>query len=135
MSDELEYCECCDVTSDDVELCDVDGKLLCSECERKHVEEKQKDELEETVMALAAKHGWRQSRNGWHRAETGTIYIELRRDQDDEMETLKVRIADHPTAHCSEDISLVIASGSEGFNDHNIEILERRLSREFVANA
>ena len=54
------------------------------------------------------------------RSAGGTEYYEIfvpsGTDDPDGDVTLRVRVADHPTAHCSEDISLVFGGG--GPDDH-----------------
>lgn len=108
----------------------------CPTCRRRERAEAEKDELEEQVKALAAQHEWEVADN--HRADTGSVYIKLHRecdacilgtDGDCTCEELTVRISDHGSCYCSEDVSLVIPSGNESGDDHTFEYLRKRLTR------
>jgi len=72
-------------------------------------------------------------------AQTGTKYIRADRDCEEKgcyqmVASLLIRVADHSTAYCSEDISLVIP-GSEGGDDHTIDCLRERLAGEYKGQA
>lgn len=85
-----------------------------------------REATEEEVERLAAQHGWRVDLTSV--ASTGTRYYRLRCvcDAECEHDDLTLRISDHPSAHCSEDVSLAFDGGGD---DHTIEALARRLSR------
>lgn len=98
--------------------------------------------LQKAVEALAAKHGWRWER--WSVASTGSRYTTLERtapradgttildvfgDEIPNIQTLNVRVANHPSKYNTEDISISLV---QGHHDHTLEILERVLMREFV---
>ena len=116
-------CSTCD--KDSVEEHFVWDSGECEECHRLGEAAEWKDKTEAAVKALAAKHGWSCMLKSI--AQTGSMYYDLLRDlPGDEIEMITVRISDHSTAYCSEDVSL---SMHEGGDDHTIEYLERRLSR------
>lgn len=104
-----------------------------------------------TVWELARQHGWDIYGGDYkaatpadvlvvaHHAETGSYYVEATRwginsDGEDDSESIKIRISDHPTAHCSEGLSLVVGDAS-GPDDDNLMILAERLSRPFCGYA
>lgn len=100
----------------------------CQKLEQKHLW------LEATCMKvkeLASEHGWTIDR--WTKAETGSRYTELFREcssclgvicGDCECETIKIRVSDHATAHCSEDFSIAM---SPSLDDHTLNDLEKFL--------
>lgn len=80
---------------------------------------------EDWLYDVAAMHGW--SIRMTSVAGTGSRYYEATREtSDDGLESVKFRISDHPTAHCSEDYSLAREPGGD---DHTREIVERRLAQ------
>lgn len=85
-----------------------------------------REATEEEVERLAEQHGWRVDLSSV--ASTGTRYYRLRCvcDAECEHDDLTLRISDHASAHCSEDISLAFDGGGD---DHTIDALARRLSR------
>lgn len=115
----------------DRELC------WCDKCREKYQRATEMDDLEQEVERLAAEHQWDVVDR--RLADTGSVYIELHRecdvcilgkDDDCTCESLSVRISDHGSAYCSEDVSLVIPSGNAGGDDHTVEILRKRLIRK-----
>jgi hypothetical protein len=109
---------------------------FCEKCRQRDRAESEKDELEQQVRALAAELEWQVA--DAHRADTGSVYLTLRRecdacilgtDDDCTCEEMTVRISDHGSCYCSEDVSLVIPSGNAGGDDHTIEYLRKRLTR------
>ena len=85
------------------------------------------------VEQLAEEHGWHVGR--WQLSgSTRSRYVELTRtcsacsDDADEAcacESLKVRVSDHGSCYCSEDVSLAMHPSGD---DHTIEDLEGRLT-------
>ena len=72
-------------------------------------------------------------------AHTGTKYIRADRDCEEKgcyqmVASLLIRVGDHSTAYCNEDISLVIP-GEEGGDDHTIDCLRERLAGEYKGQA
>jgi len=111
---------------------------LCEACrltdERDAARHAWMTEAEARVESLAKAHGW--SRDRWHVAQTGSQYVELTREGLDEdgdaaWQTIKVRVSDHATAHCSEDISIAM---DPGYDDHTFEFLAQRLAAPFEAD-
>jgi hypothetical protein len=114
---------------------------FCEECRR---EKDWLDWLEATLDAVerfAKQHGWDFNRHDYSGGfNTPSRYYELTRlggewDADNEeyldIETLKLRLSDHGTCYCSEDISLAMnASG----DDSTLEALGRRMARPFDAD-
>ena len=122
-----------ELSTDDIEQ----GITLCEKCQATADWHEWHEEILETVEALAAKHEWEFDRT---QASGGTNtrshYYELFREcdvcilgKDDgecTCETLKLRISDHGTAYCTEDISLAMTPSGD---DHTLETLEKRLAR------
>lgn len=108
----------------------------CEKCRDGYTKTTELDALESLVKSLANEHEW--GVVDQHRADTGSVYIELHRecdtcilgsDEDCSCETLKVRISDHGSCYCTEDISLVIPSGNPSGDDHSVEYFQKRLVR------
>ena len=61
-------------------------------------------------------------------SQGGSNYYELERESADEMslETVTLRISDHPSLYCREDYSVAMNAGGD---DHSIETVENRLSQ------
>lgn len=126
------------IDADDWTPGDDYGERLCEECQTREEKAQWLRETEDRVRADAEKHGW--DMNLGHRAQTGTDYYELSRqaptdcddDPDDDpdewigCETLKVRIGDHGSCYCREDISLVML-GCESGDDHSYDYFLSRL--------
>lgn len=136
--------------SDDDELEAADDTIWCCDCEEIVLEEGERCEscekahrwltwLESTldaVEALAAEHEWDFSRNQYSGGfNTKSRYYELTRecdpcilgsDEECRCELLKLRISDHGSAYCSEDISLAMEASGD---DHTLDILAKRLAR------
>lgn len=111
-------------------------EYTCDDCAAQVTRSTEMDDTADALKALAAEHEWDVEIKSV--AQTGSWYYTLTRecdncilgsDDDCTCEELTVRISDHGTAYCSEDYSLVIPSGSANPDDHNLEILKRRLSR------
>lgn len=93
----------------------------CERCEKRHTAMQWIDETAATVESLAIKNGW--SVDSTNRAsETMSRYISLSREND----VLTVRVSDHGSCYCSEDISLAMSPGGD---DHSIETLIARLTK------
>lgn len=100
--------------------------------------------LFDEVKRLATLHGWEMSNGEYavnrledtHQSQTGSYYFELSRwgldrEGDDAQQTIKLRVSDHGSAYCREDISLATTPGGD---DHTIDQLNEVLSGEFVAD-
>lgn len=104
------------------------------------------DTMQRQVEEAARKHGWDwddgDGYQRWQRSSMGSRYTTLQRKRTtddgsdygrefgyDEYQTVKVRISNHQTAYCSEDISLVPEPGPD---DHAFAALEKILSGPFV---
>ena len=133
---ELACCDHCDCEVDPDDRGD-DDRLLCEACRAENERIIWRNETEERVRADAEKYGWDVERST--QAQTGTVYVTIDRqspaddeeeigDPDDwtDAETLVVRIGDHSTAYCREDISLVLP-GRESGDDHSYDYFLSRL--------
>jgi len=84
------------------------------------------------VEAIAAEYGW--SLSSWNGGfNTSSRYVTLSRacgEMEDgeylDLEEVKVRVSDHGSAYCSEDISLALHPSGD---DSDLEALKKRLSR------
>lgn len=76
----------------------------------------------EKVEKLCTQHGWSISEKST--ANTGSIYLTVEKDSEDDFDSVVIRISDHSTAYCSEDISI---SFKPGFDDHTFDDLKKRL--------
>lgn len=113
-------CECAEYTNPRYHWEDV----LCDDCQAARARRDWVEQTCEHVQELAQQHGW-ESRLA-SIAATGTHYYELTRDDGDEgVEVVKVRVSDHGSAYCSEDISLAFRPSGD---DHDLETLVARLS-------
>lgn len=109
-------------------------EIYCEACEASNKKYIWIDETCSRVEELASLHGW--EHGDWSTAETGSRYTELSRecssclgvvDRECECKTLKVRVSDHGSAYCSEDLSIALNPSGD---DHTIKDLERRLAGE-----
>lgn len=129
-------CECgSELGEDDI----LEGEEECESCRRKTAAAEWLEATCEEVERLAEKHGW-EIAGQWHWAQTGSRYAELTRgvwvneDTDDEdyiEQSMKVRVSDHGSCYCSEDISIAMNPSGD---DHSIETLEHVLSKPFKAD-
>lgn len=126
-------CPVCSLPSDDCQCCwacecgnelsqwQVEaGDTLCESCQAEDEAVEWIDQTMGHVDRLAAEHGWEITSRDKSR-ETKSRYITLERGTD----RLVVRVSDHGSMYCREDISLAMDGGPD---DHTIEDLERRLS-------
>lgn len=128
-----ETCPVCDLPADDCQCCwscrdcgnelgqwQVEaGDTLCESCA---AEDDAVDWIEQTieqVERLAAQHGWEITSRDKSR-ETKSHYLTLERDD----QTLVVRVSDHGSMYCREDISIAMDGGPD---DHTLADLRRRL--------
>jgi hypothetical protein len=132
-----EYCLACSVQPDCIRcghLLDEQHYLwenaICRECQDAAVVLEQIISLTDRLEESAKAGGW--SCKLEDAAWSGTCYYRLTRPVGDpaegEEESLKVRIGDHPTAHCTEDYSLV-PPGRQGGDDHNIEAVLAEIAK------
>lgn len=120
-----EFCEHCEK-----ELEEGEGPL-CESCQADADWCKWRDETVEAVEALAAKYGWDIERTGgwgkrsWYYTLTKECdQCVLGLDGECECKEIKLRISNHATAYCTEEISLAYEGGGD---DHTIEQLEERM--------
>lgn len=105
------------------------------------------DELCDAVEAMARRNGWElEDGKGyarWNCSSMGSRYAKLERsrivvdsdgDDDEQRQTVKIRVSNHATAYCTEDVSLVCDSSRAGGDDHTIEQLEAILVGEFKSD-
>jgi hypothetical protein len=113
-------------------------EIYCESCEADNKKYIWLDATCARVEELASVHGW--EAGDWSTAETGSRYTELSRecssclgvvDRECECETLKVRVSDHGSAYCTEDISIALNPSGD---DHTLKDLERRLMQEVAKN-
>jgi hypothetical protein len=139
-------CECHGRTNDAPELhvaWETDHDMsFCPTCRRRERASQEMQSLEAQVRELAEIHEWDVSIESV--ADTGSRYLRLEREcgpcilgssDECDCETLAVRISDHGSCYCREDLSLVIPSGKESGDDHTVEELSRRLARRPPAEA
>lgn len=108
--------------------------MVCESCEKNAVRHLWMDETCAAIQQLAEEHEWEVDPISI--AQTGSRYFRLFRecssclgvvDRECECETLTVRVSDHATAHCREDISIAMNPSGD---DHTMNDLELRLKRE-----
>lgn len=109
------------------------GYTTCQKCLKKAKINNWMDEVEEKCRELAGQHGWDFELKNV--ASTGTRYYDLFRefvnkDGDDDYEEFKLRISDHGSAHCTEDISLAM---DECIDDHSFQAFENRITSKVGA--
>lgn len=118
----------------------LNGKEECESCRNKTEKAEWVEETCEQVEQLAERYGWELPGSGWQWANTGSRYAELSRgrwinedtdDEDYEEQTLKIRVSDHATCYCIEDISLAKEGSGD---DSTIEHLAALLARDFEAD-
>lgn len=108
------FCKGCER---ELALCDWDGESdFCDSCQAENEAIEWIDSTAAEVKAAAARHGW-EIESVSHSKETKSRYFRLSRRGRE----LKVRVSDHSTAYCSEDVSLAFDGGPD---DHTIEQLE-----------
>ncbi|MGB0767356.1 MAG: hypothetical protein ACPGYV_06565 [Phycisphaeraceae bacterium] len=133
---EIEECTCTLVCECGFELMQheiLDGEERCEDCRAKDAKFDWLEETCDQVESLARQHGW-EIDGVWHTAQTGSRYVELYREggeDDDELQTIKVRVSDHGSCYCSEDISLAMTPSGD---DHTIECLAAALAKSFEAD-
>ena len=119
----------------DSESREIDGKWYCSKCAESVEWYQWLEPILDQVAAIADEHEWEFDRNDFSGGfNTRSRYYTLTRECDNcvlghegcTCETLKLRISDHGSAHCTEDISLAMEPSGD---DHTINDLTRRLSR------
>lgn len=148
-----ECVECARVTAQDCKtencsrfVCDVyddwePGEETCGLCESCAESERKSASLyalEHQVSEVIGEY------SSWevfsvHQAQTGTRYLRADRDCDEKgcvhmVASLSIRIGDHASSYCTEDISLVIP-GEGGGDDHTIDYLRERLAGEYEGEA
>lgn len=142
------YCRKCDEllgildTEGDIAVWEIEGEeigdhVYCTECAR---ESRWSEWLESTLDAIeqAADEGeWEFHRDRYSGGfNSRSRYYTLDREcsscilggdpQECDCETLKIRVSDHGTAHCTEDLSLAMEAGGD---DHTLQIVQDRLRR------
>ena len=86
------------------------------------------------VDKLVTKHGW--SSDGWSRAQTRSRYLAISRegidsDGDEAWQEMTIRVSDHGSAYCREDLSLAFEPSGD---DHTMELVEASLASPFQAD-
>jgi len=117
----VEWCVDCE-TELDTEY-DADRER-CDECQAKHDAFAWIENTEAHAKALAEQHGWHFGDAGGG-FNTRSRYYEVWREVGDDTESFKLRISDHGSAHCTEDISLAMQPSGD---DHTMETLAARLA-------
>ena len=86
-------------------------------------------ETEDRIGACAKANGWSMLLRS--ASQGGSDYYELERlsEDDESVETVTLRISDHPSLYCREDYSIAMRSGAD---DHSIETIARRLAQPRV---
>jgi hypothetical protein len=114
-----------ELTDDDAAVWSPENQIDCR-CERCGSAARRDNEIDamcRQVEQAAARDGW--ARDGyWTTAGTGSMYITLTRAD----RSITVRVSDHGSAYCREDVSLVIPSGRASGDDHTWAYLEARLA-------
>jgi len=122
---EISACECCLWCNDcgcllsDSEI--DDGITQCEDCKKKQVRCDWVDDMEREVTRLVVKYGWALDQTGGGLNTRSQYYLLAKDDQE-----IKLRISDHATCYCSEDISLAMEPSGD---DSTLATLEDRLSR------
>lgn len=126
-------CPACNLPTDDCECCwgcrecgselsqwQVEaGHTCCESCQAEDVAIEWIGQTLEQVERLAAEHGWEIASRDRSR-ETKSRYLTLERGD----QRLVVRVSDHGSMYCREDISLAKDGGPD---DHTLDDLMRRL--------
>lgn len=110
---------------------------FCEKCRCSLNKESEMAAMKSELRELASLNDWEIDRE--QQAHTGSVYFSLSREcdccilggdpEDCTCEKLTVRISDHGSCYCREDISLVIPSGNPSGDDHSIDYLKKRLIR------
>lgn len=108
---ELHHCAKCDKEMQDTA---VD---YCESCAREIRVDEWRSNTENEVAKIAKKYGWKfDNMNFSGGVNTGSRYYELTKNN----EIIKLRISDHGSAYCSEDVSLAFEPSGD---DHSIDYL------------
>ena len=122
--DDPRFCEDCDefLGTDDPDV------TRCERCQKSADFWTWLETTVEEVAAIADAAGWHFDGSDYSGGvNTLSRYYTLERDlPDGEVETLKLRISDHGSLYCSEDISLAMHPGGD---DHDLTGLKARLDR------
>ena len=123
--DEPRFCQDCDefLGTDDPDV------TRCEDCQKSADFWTWLDATVEKVAAIAVETGWYFDGSDYSGGvNTLSRYYTLERDlPDGEVETLKLRISDHGSLYCSEDISLAMRPSGD---DHDLTGLKAHLDRE-----
>jgi len=131
------WCLDCNIDLRDTMIADDDNPR-CETCQERFEQNQWIADAEERVRVLCKKHGWDfEYKSGGF--GTSSRYYELTREggelDDDgdpcEWQTIKLRISDHGSCYCSEDVSIAMNPSGD---DHSMDILERRLAAPFDAD-
>lgn len=103
----------------------------CERCQRRHVALTWIDATEAECRELCERHGWDMESTGGGFNTMSRYYTISRMVETDEYgmeaaDSFKLRISDHGSCYCSEDISLAMSPSGD---DHTMETFTRRLSR------
>ncbi len=105
---------------------------LCDACTEELARVMWLQETEQKIVQLAREYGWSVERKSGG-FNTPSRYIELERsdEEGDEWQSIMVRVSDHSSAYCSEDISICMSPGGD---DHTIYDLRKILASDFEAD-
>lgn len=102
---------------------------MCESCAIAFDKQKEMSDLQSQFESVVMDSGW--TIQSTHHAQTGTQYVDIWSDCalcEEGGHSLKVRLGDHATAYCSEDISLVTGQNGGG-DDHTIQSLTHHLAK------
>ena len=131
-----DQCQRWEVDDDDIDasgwsITNQSAAVCCERCRKSNERDEWQEQTEAACEALCEEHGWVMELIS--RASTGSAYYELTRDVDDddddddaEAETIKLRISDHGSCYCSEDVSIAMNPSGD---DHDLDFLARRLAK------
>lgn len=129
------YCEACSKTSScknlqclqelDEERYLWERGYYCINCEEAKRIAEFYDIACETLEKMCEQYGWRLKLESV--ADTGSRYYLMSKESGDNTHEYKVRISDHATVYCSENISI---SMNPGGDDHDWAFLEAKLTNE-----
>jgi hypothetical protein len=94
---------------------------LCESCRIDDERAAEFAALVSRVETIISDCGWTMAR-AWSRAQTGSMYAAIERGDD----RMTIRVSDHATCYCREDISIVLDGGSG--DDHDIDALASMLA-------
>jgi len=121
----IDSCECvlvceCGVSLSETEI--ADGVTACETCRSRETVYDEMVALADRAEAAAIGAGW--ECEGWDRGRRGSWYAAFTCGE----QSLKLRVADHGSCYCTEDVSLVVPSGNASGDDHTWDCWIARLT-------